>query len=244
PETRSRHPSLEVLGAYLEQRLDGTERDRIREHLATCGRCAADARDLEQFTAGAAPAENHPSPAQLERIWDGIERQRAPGESVADNTGRGARLTPARTLLAAVLLVGVALLLLRSSGPPSQTPPTAEPWSNPVVVDLESESFRRRSGAAAEVPRVGSGVPLVLVFHRAREVPAGSCRVEIFDPGNRSLWAGEGFLWSPEGFLTLALPPRFLASRGSYRFEVSIDTGAGWETVEVYQLGVEAPPSG
>ena len=94
-----------TLGSYLDGELAAEQAAVVREHIASCAKCAAELADLVIVRRALAPARGLFTPSLEFRRT--IERQIAPPKRRAQIM----RLVPATMLAAAVLLVAVAGLL-------------------------------------------------------------------------------------------------------------------------------------
>ena len=172
-----------ALPQYLDESLAAAERRALREHLADCAACRAEAAALDPTLVFAAAGTPEPSPAEVASVAASVragialrqaERRIAPARPSRAGR-RGARAAAA----AAVLL----LTLTISSGPRPSVP--AAPASPPVPV-----------AAAGPSPAPVSGVSAVASPDGAAKA-SGGATVYDWNPGAgepRVVWIVDGSL--------------------------------------------------
>jgi len=139
-------PANETLAAYVDLRLDLSERDRVEAHLAACDECRAEALALAGLRADVAASDLMPSPRLRSAVMARMPSRRPPFRRPAGRPqGWG---VAAATAVAAAALIAVVLALATgrqveappSKGAPaaaeatsaSSTAPVAEPAPKPV----------------------------------------------------------------------------------------------------------------
>lgn len=129
---------LNLLAAFLEDRLDQQERTRLVEHLAECAECRGTLAVMGRAAAAGAllPVAPMPEPAQEPRAW------RVPGRlwlplaaSVTIAAAVGLRLLPVtpRTEVSPPSPSAPAAVVDRASPPVAEAAPSPEPMSSPAA---------------------------------------------------------------------------------------------------------------
>lgn len=146
-----------ALGALALGALEPAEEQEIRDHLAACPACAAEARSMEETAAvlalvdGAAVGANDvdPSPGLLDRLLADVGRQRW--------RRRAAGLAAAAAVAVAAGIGGAALVGGAEPEAPAAPAPVVEATGQQQAVALSVAAWDRGWGTAVQV--TVSGVP-------------------------------------------------------------------------------------
>ena len=97
---------MERLSEYLDETMDGAEREAIEAHVDECPACAGVLGDLRKVRAKARELNDAPVPKE---VWSGIERAIAPAPRILrlGDTGRGTFAYSLPQLMAACLVVAI-----------------------------------------------------------------------------------------------------------------------------------------
>lgn len=244
------HVPPEDLLAYQEGQLAEVDNEAIRDHLATCPRCAGLILDLARFsrTELGEPLEEELSDSVLEERWE-VFRPRLEGEPRSGSApvpaprelpDRPPRNFPRRELYAALAagLVAVSLGLAFRAGMWHQRhAERSEPAVRVAVSSLlPQEMAAARNPGAAEptvVPVWADRLLLILNFFAPSSYP--TYRARILDATGREVWSSRDLRRASDGSFALEVPRSFLPA-GSYRIELSGLAGARQNQLAVYRL--------
>ncbi len=257
------HPTSDVLLAYHERELGGTEAEGVREHLAVCAECAQRALDLEPLSRRALADGAAEGSATAAEAWQSTRRAFAsegllgaadappPVAEHAPWRSRqwlfGPRLAYAAAAVFCLTTVGLSLRLADARRALSEL---EGPRANVLLVDLQPLGAGPQRAEGSPPPQVAAaGEDLVLILHLLDPGSYARYRVEAFpspaigakpDPEERPAWSTDSLRRSPEGDFTVLLPRR-LPAAGDVRIRLYGMDGTRPELLAEYDLRFAAP---
>jgi anti-sigma factor RsiW len=189
----------ERLDDYLDGTLDPAARERVEAHLASCARCAADARGLREVLTAARglPRSVSPPPG----VWQAIDR-RLDERAVRGRIGRVVTLRPATLAAAAAVLVLLTatittLTVRRSAGPPVAIGVEAVEGDPTALVEEEFRTaVRELERALAERRGDLSPAALAVVEQSLQVIDAAILEARSALAGDRDNVALAAVLWN------------------------------------------------
>ena len=155
-EAESQHLSFQQLEAYVDERLDPTERELVSAHSELCEQCVAELRDLERFAASLRSREEEPVILASGPRW--LEWIRIPRHAWA--------LAAAAAVLAIVVAVGLRpsgtasspTASVQTPAPPASPSPSGAATTAPPPNEVASSAAVSGSSPATRDPRTpGTG---------------------------------------------------------------------------------------
>ena len=155
-EAESQHLSFQQLEAYVDERLDPTERELVSAHSELCEQCVAELRDLERFAASLRRREEEPVILASGPRW--LEWIRIPRHAWG--------LAAAAAVLAIVVAVGLRpsgtalspTASVQTPAPPASPSPSGAATTAPPPNEVASSAAVPGSSPAARDPRTpGTG---------------------------------------------------------------------------------------
>jgi hypothetical protein len=171
----SNHPDEGMIHAWLDDALEPAEAARIAEHLRGCAECSARVAEARGLIAGASriigalddvPAGARPAWSQAGVVsGDASTAPAGPAARPGDNSlWRRLRVTPARSAIAATLIVALGITLTRQRTA-VESPELARTASAPVMAPIAARADSPASAGATE----GNAVPQSREAARAQD---------------------------------------------------------------------------
>lgn len=247
---RAEEPSPEEVLAFVEGRLEGTERERVAEAIAAFPAAARLARDLTRFPeAGSDEVRSPEGSADATAIWRKIRSKLDSAEHIAEpsiHRGTGATGLPSVRPPAARRRTGIpwwaaaaAALLGIFVGFAGQRLATRHlPEPNPEVRTLMPRGQSLSRGAGAQ-PVAGRSGRLVLELAFAEAIDAESYTLLLKDSADRILWSTADLRRHEDDTFSVTIPSGFLGP-GSYILELRRPLDLRSPPLAVYDLVVHS----
>lgn len=216
----SPHPAPEDLLACRAGELPAPEKARVEDHLVACPHCLELLLDLERLSDPELGGEHGIAAAERDADWQAVQARLVPQAAPRRRLPLFLASPRPAWALAAVLLVAVVGLSLRTRQLERSVQDLGRPQVNAPVVDLFPASPLRGEegeGAVVELAPASRFYTLILSPKGSPDYPG--YRLEVLDSGGRAVWSADGLEKDRHGSFTLILARSFL-DPGEYRFRL------------------------